>query len=678
MHTGAHTSDIPHDHRETLCNEKIASSAVSGVPLRLLSAPLLCCASCSDDYFCAESSSIPWNENRWKRVHERCNSAQLTPCFCVHTQTLHPSRSPLLFPLTMRRITLVALAVVAILAVTSGIYAEVDRSSPAASSSVLSKPVLRVGVIGSGITGASTAYFLHSLLHDLFDLRFTVWERDHRVGGRITDVHLGGFRMEGGGSILHESNRYMRHFATKLNLSLHEPPPKIDSTVGVWNGGEFLLRLGGSSGWLGQLWDGLTIVWRYGLDFLRLEQIVRGVAESFASIYAIQDRRESFDSPRAMLRAMGLWEHTQIGFHEWLHQQRTWVTGCDRHAEQPHSASSGRHHHHPEAILHELAVAATRINYNQDLDLNAMAGSVGLIPLTNPKIWSVQGGNTQVPKGLLQMVDAEVKLGHTVRTVSRSNPDGEITVSGVRLSRRDQQQPQHAQPTSDSTFSDQVDLLIVATPLELAHGLEFKIAASKRTDIASETGSASPVPAAEELLPAPDAGVAYPRSFVSTHATFLSARLRPEPFGLSSSTDLPSTILTTEANADLVPFTSIAAYAYANPEEAGAQGRRFYKVFSRSALDSTWIDEWFEDVDPSRPVHRLHWKAYPRFAPPERFRPSFELYPDIWDPTALEPAASAMEVCAIAARNVALAIARRARDKIKRERIIMDEEHDEL
>lgn len=575
----------------------------------------------------------------------------------------------------MRRISLAALAVVALLAFAACISADVDptaRAAPA-SSAVLSKPVLRVGVIGSGITGASTAYFLHSLLHDLVDLRFTVWECDHRVGGRIADVHLGGFRMEGGGSILHDSNRYMREFAAKLNLSLHEPPPKLDSSTAVWNGAEFLLRLGGApEGWLGKLRDGLAIVWRYGLDFLRLEQIVRGVATAFSSIYAMQDKRESFDSPRAMLQAMGLWEHTQYGFHEWLHQQRTWITGCDRHTQHPSSSSSA---HHPEAILHELAVAATRINYNQDLDLNAMAGAVGLIPLTNPKMWSVQGGNAQVPRGLFQLVDADVKLGHTVRVVTRgSDAEGEITVQGIRLSRKDQQQQQLP---ADATFSDRVDLLIVATPLELAQGIEFKIAAAAKRSNTAEAARSDAIPtaaaAADELLPVPAAGLAYPRSFVSTHATFLSARLRPEPFGLSSASDLPATILTTEVSPDLVPFTSIAAYA-----EEERTGRRYYKVFSRAALDAITIDELFEDVDPTLPPLRLHWKAYPRFAPPERFRPAFEIYPNIWDPTALEPAASAMEVCAIAARNVALAIANRARDKIKRERIIMDEEHDEL
>ena len=49
------------------------------------------------------------------------------------------------------------------------------------------------------------------------------------------------------------------------------------------------------------------------------------------------------------------------------------------------------------------------------------------------------------------------------------------------------------------------------------------------------------------------------------------------------------------------------------------------------------------------------WNAYPKFSPPERFAP-FKLAPGVFYNNALENAASAMEMSAIAAHNSALLV----------------------
>lgn len=546
---------------------------------------------------------------------------------------------------------------------------------------------IRVGVIGSGISGASSAYWLHSMLSDdygesrtralkhsaclyrgfqLFaisslqchrcvvtvraDVRVTVWERDHRVGGRIQDAVIDGVHLEGGASIMHDSNRYMRDFARELNLALHEPPPKLAGTTGVWNGNEMVLQLGThGDGYLGQAWDAFQILWRYGLDFLRLEQIVRRVATAFTSVYALQDSYAFFDSPRDLLHAMGVWEPTQMSLHRWVHEQKEWTSGCDRSTPQAH------------LLLDELAVAATRVNYGQDLEINALAGAVGLIPMTNPKLWSVAGGNTRVVEGLLRLARANVKMGHSVASVERVGQrgddasSGELRVQGNRLA-HDPVQSGNTTADQADTFSDTVDVLVVATPLEFTPELRFRIPRTLEqgeadTDTDADAGSD------ESFQSQPYPSRKRPHLYQTTHATFLSGRLRPQAFGLRGEEDLPATVLTTESVS--VSFTSISAYA-----QDATTGRRVYKVFSREELTPARVAHLFDDVSEGS-VQRLAWKAYPRYESAESFAPSFRLYSHVWYPLALEPAASCMEVQSIAARNVALAIAHEWREKTR-------------
>lgn len=75
---------------------------------------------------------------------------------------------------------------------------------------------LLLAIVGGGIGGAATAYFLHELTggNALID----VYESG-RVGGRLATVKLGQEYYETGGSILHPSNAYMEHFVQTLGQS---------------------------------------------------------------------------------------------------------------------------------------------------------------------------------------------------------------------------------------------------------------------------------------------------------------------------------------------------------------------------------------------------------------------------------------------------------------------------
>ncbi len=83
---------------------------------------------------------------------------------------------------------------------------------------------IRVGIIGSGITSASAAYWLRQQIPSEDDLHIEVFEREALSGGRLRAARVGdGAIVELGGAIIHPSNRYMMDYANLLNLTRRGP-----------------------------------------------------------------------------------------------------------------------------------------------------------------------------------------------------------------------------------------------------------------------------------------------------------------------------------------------------------------------------------------------------------------------------------------------------------------------
>ena len=77
---------------------------------------------------------------------------------------------------------------------------------------------IRIAIIGSGISGAATGFFLREQFPDAI---IDVFERDARVGGRIQSVSIGSHKYEAGASVIHDANRWgeeSRACACKLQV----------------------------------------------------------------------------------------------------------------------------------------------------------------------------------------------------------------------------------------------------------------------------------------------------------------------------------------------------------------------------------------------------------------------------------------------------------------------------
>ena len=75
------------------------------------------------------------------------------------------------------------------------------------------KTVRKVAVIGYGVGGTATAYFLRELLGTSVELHVF---SDGKVGGRTGVVEFSGETFEAGASIIHKKNLYMSALSAKF------------------------------------------------------------------------------------------------------------------------------------------------------------------------------------------------------------------------------------------------------------------------------------------------------------------------------------------------------------------------------------------------------------------------------------------------------------------------------
>lgn len=145
----------------------------------------------------------------------------------------------------------------------------------------------------------------------------------------------------------------------------------------------------------------------------------------------------------------------------------------------------------------------------------------------------------------------------------------------------------------------------------------------------------------------------FSKPYQQTVATFVHGRINASFFGYAKPCQFPlSEILTTE-NPKLF-IRSISAVSPVNPvpesDASKDSGLRVWKIFSPEVLIDEQLHQLFESYDT---VKVKTWLAYPRYNPPEKI-PPIKLHRAIYYLNGIEWAASAMEMSAISAKNVAL------------------------
>lgn len=430
-----------------------------------------------------------------------------------------------------------------------------------------------IGIIGGGIGGTSAAYFLRELFGENIK-KLDVFERK-KIGGRIALEKLAGCNYEAGGTILHPRNKYMDGFRTAFEM---EKRVGKDSAFGLYNGKEFVYVEDSNWGF----WNSVKLLWRYGFDSLKVKQIIDSLVEYFSRIYIFQDNQETYESVDDLLNAM------KPDFVKDLH------ISCKEGFQE--SGVSQR-------VIDELVMATIMVNYGQTTSVHKFVASVSIAGAM-PGLWSVKGGNIQIPERLLEISNASVIKGNVDR-VTMMLDSGNYKVSWK---------------TGSGEKKDGVyDIVIVATPLakNIKESIEFVNFSSI---------------------------ISFPEVLHKTVATFIVGNFNSSYFGLKSS----RVNEVFSINSDLF-FNSIGEI-YPVDDMGECSNAYAWKIFSKEPLQREQLEKVFSDI---KDVKSIPWLAYPKYST-SPYKRKFILNKNLYYINAIEWAASAMEMSVVGARNVAL------------------------
>ncbi|KAG2446235.1 hypothetical protein HXX76_000827 [Chlamydomonas incerta] len=464
--------------------------------------------------------------------------------------------------------------------------------------------------------------------------------------------------------------------------------------LSLWDGERLVFNMSGS--W----WDVARAAVRYGTAALAYRWRVAGAFRRFQRVYDLQAAGVSWETPDAMLQQLGLFNQTQRSSRDYMeaHLLRPaawWLWG-------------GR------AFIEEAAAAVGRCNYNQRTDqLNALAGLVSYGPAAYGSVWAIEGGNRKLVSGLLAASGARLLRGGRVRAARRHAGTGlwwlevegqgagaaaavygpyqavvlaaPLVGSGLVIEKEVEEDELVAGvdssggggggSESSNGFSRDSRAAHNAESVggDERPGLHQRAAATRRrllfSDLAGSYGGASQEHTSSDIgsskissssrATGGDTAALLQRPYQVTITTFVAAgRLRPAFFNATALPPGLSAVLVTDSAR--VPFAAVAARRLAGPAGGEGNDEVVYKLFSSEPLAPELLERLFEP-GPAQQAPRVlasrRWYAYPRFAPPERF-PPFLLGPGLVYGNALEPAASAMEMAAVAAANSALLVAR--------------------
>ena len=348
----------------------------------------------------------------------------------------------------------------------------------------------------------------------------------------------------------------------------------------------------------------LRILWRYGLDLIRMNSRANSIAKKFSNIYTLQACGKAFTTVEEMLTAMGGEEMNKLmkmSAREYVLDELHWN----------------------EKLVDEMIVGAMRCIYGQSGTsvhaLTALASLAG----TDGKVWRVVGGNYKIAESVLNASSYSSLVMEDVVSVTKkqSADSAKYTIT-----------------TQGGSVYEDFDVVIVANPLNLS-SIKYENFSS---DVYSLAGAKTP----------------YHHIVV----TLCKGKINPTFFGENADlNNFPQVILTTDMQNPPFKFDWISVEAPSDIEQSDMPNYikplhidpiKVWKVFSPEPLSQDELLQMFSDVDLST-VQQYDWLGYPEYDSPEQ-APPFVLDDGVFYINAIEKVFSAMEMSVIGAKNAAL------------------------
>ena len=447
-------------------------------------------------------------------------------------------------------------------------------------------------------------------------VNITVYERSDNVGGRSRTVNVYNdprHPVELGASIFVKANRNLFSAAQDFGLTIEEAAETVSkeslATLGVWNGNEFVyVQMRGARTW----WDLARLLWKYGLDPIRTQQLTARIISRFLKMYS--QPYFPFQSLSQTVHDLGLSDATSVLGTSFLKQNQ--IMG---------------------AFATDIIQASTRVNYAQNI--GELHGLETIVCMATDGAMSIKGGNWQIFDAMLDAAQAHLVLNNSVSSIMRQ-PDATYTISSRAL--------QHSGP-SEGLLRDKYDTVVLAAPLQFS-SLRFA-----------------------PRLARPPAVIEYVDLYVTLLTT--PHRLSATKFNIHPTAPVPEVILTTLPNRSTSDsnrsapsgFFSISTLrTIENVAYYPARKEYLYKIFSATPLNASFLGTLFDFLDtPSSLIaisdiskrdigwsYEKVWHSYPYLHPRKTFE-DIELAENLWYTSGIESFISTMETSSLMGMNIA-------------------------
>eukprot|EP01156_Anaeramoeba_ignava_P014488 Anaeramoba_ignava/a609335_117.p1 GENE.a609335_117~~a609335_117.p1 ORF type:complete len:549 (+),score=135.60 a609335_117:54-1700(+) len=399
---------------------------------------------------------------------------------------------------------------------------------------------IKIAIIGSGIGGSSTAYWIEKLRNEKYSdtqLSITVYEQEKETCGRVRSRDIGEDTMiEAGATIFHVSNKYMVDFADEFGLAKYRVSqnPHISKSMtkfGFWHENDFLMQQSSSS-----LLTKFKIGYNFGFfDLLKTNRLSEEMKNKFCRIYDLQAQGISFETTKDLYQTINMFELSQESLKNYLKN-----FGLSK------------------MIYDVFASMALRGNIGEQDpgETNALGGLICLIA-EGKDLYTVNQGNQKICDNLIQSSkNAILKLNHAVK---------EIRYQETTESRNEEKDPsqKHGEyvlriqnnEKSGSLETEVYDAVVFAAPF---HSDKIKIE-----------------------IPDFDPKI-YEKEYIPIYSTFITGDVNPSYFGKES---VPTEIYTTYNSS--LQFTTLSL------KTIFKNGTKLFRLFSKTPITQEILQKLF-------------------------------------------------------------------------------------
>jgi prenylcysteine oxidase/farnesylcysteine lyase len=530
-------------------------------------------------------------------------------------------------------------------------------------------------------------------------------------GSRVSSITVKDTVIELGASIIFDGNQLTVDIMNgdpdnlvrddPMGSSKTEEEDNAPYGFGIYHGNkEWLLKtnsFGNYPSFLRKMLVPITFLWRYNLDYFRLQNAVKRAVHAFDIVYGLLNDTKNeltyFESPMELWEAIGLRSAAAISFHDLLDGLGLYRDASLEMMQQETTESNNGWWNWRQwlpgmgCMRSELVTAMTINTYNADLnEMNGLVGLVAYVP-TSGELFSVKGGNNKLMESALHQ---SRRLYETASTCKQSKQ---------RIQRHQKQvttvisNGETIELLSNEDSLGEYDIVILAAPLQqcriqfLTHnpmgmdpsilhpmplgGVHYNI---DNEDVLDRSGHTNAINNEHGDLafaaPLPPSATSPYTSVVTTIIS--NATINASHFGLDDNEPLPRSILVSERGKMLEGITTLRIISM----EKG-----LIKIFSTEELSlekrnlmfgSYHIVEYVQvwGGGESR-EHSQYGGATPNFAGGRNSESlPFLLYdsskhwskndgPALYYVNAIESSVAAIEISAIGAKSVAKLVARR-------------------